>query len=276
VTTLDPGTTIKRAQIAADGQHAAFLTSAQLTGYDNRYYDKFGGLKQAAEMYVFDGASDQVQCASCDPTGAPPSILRLDPPANEESKYSADVMASNSGRFISDDGRVAFSTADALSPRDTDGIIDTYEYVGGRPQLISGGTGDRDILPALAFLYPGQDIGLESLSRDGRDLYFSTFESLVPQDENGPFVKFYDARTAGGFVTEGQLLPCEAADECHGDTSQPAPNPPIGTGTEFTAPGNAAHRKQVRQRKKRGRHGKRKRRRHHHRHGHRHATRRHG
>ena len=132
------------------------------------------------------------------------TILRLDPPSNEENYKSADVMASNSGRFMSDDGRVAFATADALSPRDTDGIVDVYEYTGGRPQLIGAGTGDRDVVPKLALLYPGQVVGLESMSRDGRDLYFSTYDTLVPQDQNGPFVKFYDARVGGGFPVHGR------------------------------------------------------------------------
>jgi hypothetical protein len=162
---------------------------------------------------------------------------------------------------MSDDGRVAFATAERLSPRDTNEIVDVYEFVGGRPQLIGAGTGDRDILPKIVFLYPGQVVGLESMSRDGRDIYFSTYDTLVPQDENGPFVKFYDARTGGGFVTEGELLPCEAADECHGETSQPPANPKVGTGTEYTSPGNVS---QTKPRKKaRRRHHRRSRKRRH-------------
>jgi hypothetical protein len=175
------------------------------------------------------------------------------------------VLASNGGRFMADDGRVAFSTAEALSPRDTNGKVDTYEFVGGRPQLISAGTGDRDILPKIAFLYPGQVVGLENFSRDGQDLYFSTYDVLVPQDQNGPFVKFYDARSGGGFATEGELLPCEAADECHGETSPPVPNPEVGTGTPYTVPGNtqSTGQRKAKKRKKqlrRRRHGKRHRR----------------
>jgi hypothetical protein len=217
-------------------------------------------------MYVFDAAASEVQCASCNPTGDPHQILRSDPPANEAGTTSADVMASNSGRFMTDDGRVAFGTAEQLSPRDTNEIVDVYEYVGGRPHLISAGTGDRDILPKTALLYPGQVIGLENFSRDGRDLYFSTYDVLVPQDENGPFVKFYDARTGGGFATPGELLPCEAADECHGETSSPVPHPEVGTGTPYTVPGNVsqqapkrnAKRKQQRKKKLRKRNQRRR------------------
>ncbi len=37
------------------------------------------------------------------------------------------------------------------------------------------------------------------VSPNGVDVYFSTFDTLVPQDLNGAFLKFYDARTGGGF-----------------------------------------------------------------------------
>ena len=49
-------------------------------------------------------------------------------------------------------------------------------------------------------------IGLEAVSHDGVDVYFSTFETLVSRDHNGEFVKFYDARTGGGFPEEPELL----------------------------------------------------------------------
>ena len=65
--------------------------------------------------------------------------------------------------------------------------------------------------------------GFEAISQDGVDLYFSTFETLVPEDHNGSFVKFYDARSGGGFPVTAGLLPCTAADECHGDASAPPP-----------------------------------------------------
>ena len=91
-------------------------------------------------------------------------------------------------------------------PRDRNGeIIDVYEYVAGRPQLITTGVGSRDFTGGgelFSLLSDPQNIGLESVSADGTDVYFSTYESLVDQDVNGAFVKFYDARTGGGFPSE--------------------------------------------------------------------------
>ncbi len=47
---------------------------------------------------------------------------------------------------MADDGRAFFATEDSLVPRDKNGdIFDVYEYVGGRPQLISSGLAARDL-----------------------------------------------------------------------------------------------------------------------------------
>jgi hypothetical protein len=219
VSVMDQGTKISRMQISPDGSHAAMITTSRMTSYDNK------GIK---EMYTFNPETSVVRCASCDPNGFPPI---------------SPVEASSNGRFMSDDGRAFFATRDALVPRDTNGaILDVYEYVGGRPQLITSGIGSRDFTgggKTISLLFPGVNIGLEAVSHDGVDVYFSTFETLVTQDQNGAFVKFYDARTGGGFTDDDALLPCAAADECHGADSSRPPAPGIGTGGDLGAGGNA-------------------------------------
>jgi hypothetical protein len=112
--------------------------------------------------------------------------------------------------------------------------------------------------------------GLESFSENGTDLYFSTFETLVPEDLNGPFLKFYDARTNGGFPIQTPKLPCTAADECHGDASEPQPHHGLGTVGDLGEGGNKKatrpHKSHRRHRKHHHHHHKR-----HHRKGHRHG-----
>jgi hypothetical protein len=101
------------------------------------------------------------------------------------------------------------------------------------------------------------------VSADGVNVYFDTYETLVPQDENGQFLKYYDARTGGGFPTDAPLQPCVAADECHGDTSSPAPPTGIVSDGGTGGSGNVRNGKRVRQkrrkshRKKTHRHGRR-------------------
>ena len=134
---------------------------------------------------------------------------------------------------MADDGRTFFSSKDQLDPRDKDGTItDVYEYVDGRPQLITTGQANRDFTggsEVFSLISTSAYVGLEAVSHTGVDVYFSTFETLVNRDHNGEYVKFYDARTGGGFPEEPELLPCEAADECHGADSSAPPPPAINS-----------------------------------------------
>jgi hypothetical protein len=240
VATLDSGTEVNRMTIARDGNFAAFLTPSQLTSYDNRGF---------REVYVYDAETESLVCASCRP-GAPPT---------------KDVTASFGGPFMADDGRAFFATKDSLVPRDKNGeITDVYEYVGGRPQLISGALASRDFTgesEVLGLFARPEHTGLESVSRDGLDVYFSTFATMVDEDHNGQFLKFYDARTSGGFAQPPVAAPCEAADECHGaDSSPPAP-PTVSSGTNLGTSGNLRERKRAKK-KKHAKHRRKKGRRH--------------
>ena len=49
------------------------------------------------------------------------------------------------GLFITDDGRTFFSTTESLVPQDTNEGEDVYEFVDGRPQLITPGTGTATV-----------------------------------------------------------------------------------------------------------------------------------
>jgi hypothetical protein len=261
VTTFDPGTGAVRYNLSPDGRHLAFVTTARLSSYDNvaapngecEEIDSAPGLPgvPCREVYSFDADSGALRCVSCNPSGAAPM---------------GDAIASAGGRFMADDGRVFFSTRDALVPRDTDGLYSVYEYVAGRPQLISSGTSAADRSPGLfnvAGLGPYWDpvyTGLEAVSADGVDVFFSTFDSLVPEDNNGQFVKIYVARTSGGFATSVPPLPCEAADECHGPASASPPEVEVGSGADLASGGNLSSEKQNKRAKRRAKRRARKRR----------------
>ena len=112
--------------------------------------------------------------------------------------------------------------------------------------------------------FSGEYTGVEAISRDGVDVFFSTYDTLAPdEDFNGQFMKFYDARTNGGFTPPQAHLPCVAADECHGDEN-PAPGTspirttaPLGSSTKSSP--KAKKRKKHHKRRAKARH----RRRHH-------------
>jgi hypothetical protein len=244
VTTFEPGTQVERSTISQDGSHAAFMTRSSLTGYDS---------EGQQEVYLYTADTGIVRCVSCNPAGTPPQ------------QASQTVTVAEAGPFMSDDGRVFFGSREALVPQDTDGIRDVYEYVNGRPQLITSGTGQRENtggLETVSIFFGNVQIGLEAVSRDGTDAYFSSFETLAPEDHNGSFLKFYDARVNGGFDFNPDLGPCAAADECHGEATQQPNQAQMGTGGKLGASGNLPnpkkhHKKKHHHRRKHKKHGKR-------------------
>ncbi len=211
VTTLTSEAT--RMDVSPDGGHMAFITASQITGFDN------AGL---TEMYSFTPETGRIVCDSCAPDGEPPT---------------SNVYGAQNGLFMTNDGRAFFFTENALVPQDSNQAEDVYEFVDGRPQLITSGTGP-------SFIHYGvvgeQTIpGLIGVSANGTDVYFGTTEVLVGQDLNGQEMKIYDARTDGGFPFVSPSAPCAAADECHGAGSSPLANPSNGTGAHLGSGGSA-------------------------------------
>ncbi len=206
---------IVRFEVTPSDSHAAFLTTTQLTSYDNAGH---------IEMYSFAPSSGEIICDSCRPDGEAPTD---------------DVVASQDGRFITNDGRVFFSTGDPLVAQDTNEAIDVYEYVDGRPQLITPGTGTATAGSGEHNVSgDAEHAGLVGVSNDGTDVYFDTFDTLTSEDHNGNFLKFYDARVNGGFAQPTPVPPCKAAEECHGAGGSAPALPTQGTAAAISG-GNA-------------------------------------
>ena len=231
---IDGSAPLTRIQVSPDGKHTAFITKSRLTSYDNAGF---------AEMYSFDPATAEISCVSCMPSGAPPT---------------SDVSGSTSGFFMSNDGRTFFSTDDAVVPQDTNDGADVYEFVEGRPQLITSGTAATHHNPEHRAVLQA----LSGVSADGVNVYFSTYDTLVSQDHNGAFLKFYDARTNGGFTPPLVSQPCAAADECHG-AGNPSPSAlaitsvgALGSGGNVSSSHRTRHRRRHHHKKKRHKHGR--------------------
>ena len=232
VATLDADKPAVRVQVSPDGNFAAFVTASRLTSYDNSTqsgaeclragYSKGAG-SRCLMMYLYEAETGELRCVSCKLSGERPR---------------SDVAASLAGRFMSDDGRTFFSTKDALVPPDTNEDTDVYEFVNSRPYLITSGAEAGDIYRLT---------GLIGVGADGIDVYFSTLETLVADDENGRYLKFYTARTNGGFPVTAEIAPCQAGDECHGGSSEA----PVTPGVTSTAPlGATGNQSEPRTRKK--------------------------
>ncbi len=170
----------RRAEATPDGGFLAFVSTAPLTGYAN---------KGAREVFVYDAQSRSLACVSCSRTGISggEGWLGLIRPESTAFPQPRDVLA---------DGRVFFDSTSSLSPYDTNGVEDVYEYepygVGscavevGCVFLISRGIGSRG----------SEFVGA---SASGADVFFTTRDRLVPADQDD-LEDIYDARENGGFV----------------------------------------------------------------------------
>lgn len=241
-----------------DGRYFTFMSQRPLTGYDNT--DVNNGAADE-EVFLYESESRRLVCASCNPTGARPSGvfdssqsgLLVDPsgqPAWEEHWLAASLpgwtgiaeqRAVYQSRYLSDNGRLFFNSADALVPQDVNGKEDVYEYEppgvgncapesttfgatsGGCVDLISSGTSSLE----SAFL---------DASEGGRDIFFITAAPLVQQDTDAQF-DVYDAHECTPAAPCASTATSEPRESCASASScriAPAPQPGV-----FGAPASA-------------------------------------
>jgi hypothetical protein len=265
------------ARVSPDGRHAVFMSLGSPTGYDN--HDASNG-KAAAEVYLYDASADEGEgkliCPSCNPTGARPIGANFAFKPLQEYWAAAQIPLPESdlygARVLSDDGsRLYFTSSDVLSPRDTNGRQDVYQWeregAGGCDQ------GDPGFAPSsggcLSLISSGQS-PLESefldASPSGDDVFFSTLSSLVSQDYG--LIDIYDARVGGGFPEPpNPPAPCEG-EACQSPPE--APNDPTPASSAFQGAGNVVEGKPTSCRKpkvrRRGRCVAKKHRKHAHKH----------
>jgi hypothetical protein len=222
----------RTAQVSLDGGYLAFMSTARLSGYDNRLAGggdcRSGEGAACREVFVYAAEEESLACASCNPSGERPlgysnlSLLRPDAPFRQPGNLSGDGS-----------GRLFFESQDALVAGDANGNIqDVYEWepegVGscgreaGCVYLISGGQSPNDSM-------------FVDSSASGDDAFFITRERLLPRDKDQQ-LDLYDARVGGGFeeFTEG---PC-GPEACAGPLGGAPAQPPFGS-EELIGPGNA-------------------------------------
>jgi hypothetical protein len=254
---VDPEPVHHAAIATDDGTKLAFTSTLPLTGFDNT--DAASalpcGVKEGvregvcdSEIFLYEAGSTSLVCISCNPTGAAPEGRAVEIVPNAGIKVltaAALPLAKNQlyrpRVFDAPGKRLFFNSFDSLSPRDVNSRMDVYEwqaatgrsdcvargaetYVaasGGCLSLISGGEGTTD----SEFL---------DASASGRDVFFSTDQSLLSQDPGQ--VDVYDARMGGGFPLPTKPVACEG-DGCQ--QSMPTPPPPtVGSRSASPISGN--------------------------------------
>jgi WD40-like Beta Propeller Repeat len=167
------------ARVSADGNWVAYIVNDQ--------------------MRLYNREDDSVTCVSC------PSSASFIPTLTDSGRL--DYVGFRP-RFLSDDGKVFFTSTGTLLPEDTNGVADVYEYDGqeGELRLVTSGRGKEP----MEFV---------DASVSGDDVFFVTRQQLAAADGD-EYVDLYDARVGGG-IEEPEApaaLPC-AGEACQGIAS---------------------------------------------------------
>jgi DNA-binding beta-propeller fold protein YncE len=235
-------------RVSADGGRLVFDSRAPLRGYDNAGEDG----RPSVEVFAYEAASGELDCISCNPSGARPSGVReiLEPYKVRWRLHNpTDVPAAawiptwehplHASNVLSADGsRVFFNSNDALLPRDANGAQDVYEWEApgaGRCEESSPSYFAQNV-GCLYLISSGQS-SYESefweASPDGGDVFFTTESSLLPQDPGS--VDLYDARIDGGFPQPTEPAICEG-EACQ--SPPPPPDDPTPASSTFHGAGN--------------------------------------
>jgi len=242
----------RSSRVTPDGHQLIFMSNRSLTGYDNA--DAITG-EVASEIYRYDAVSEELTCISCNPSGARPLGRQVRPPYHG-GRGTLDLHVAawlptfewgNHGkRSLSADGnRVFFNSFDDLVLRDTNGAQDVYQWEAPG----TGGCDEEDAdyfkqnsgcLSLISSGKSSEDSELVDASANGRDVFFTTAESLDERRDPGA-IDIYDAREGGGFPPPPPPPPPCVGDACQGVPTLPGVQTP--TSAAFQGPGDPSARK---------------------------------
>ncbi len=215
----EAGLADKEAQATPDGLHLLFVSRRSLTGFQANL---------RTEAYLYDAASGQITCVSCDQSGESPGqhLKGSAGSSNHSALLPLSKMKTALPHWISNDGnRIFFDSLDPLVPQDSNGTTDVYEWE-------RAGTGTCTFSPGCIYLLSDgtstEGSFLIGSSTTGDDVFFTTRGQVLPEDENQD-VDVYDARV-------GAALP-PTSTRCIGQGCQGVPSaPPV-----FATPASATY-----------------------------------
>jgi Tol biopolymer transport system component len=211
---------LSTAEITRDGGSIVFTTADTLLPSD---------LDANVDVYRYDVASGALTQVSLGDSGRGNEPLDAD--LRPTGRFEPQALPNLPLRHLSDDGRVFFSSSEALVPEDHNLTTDVYERAGGTLGLITAGAANDGTDATLAF---------EGVSADGRSSFFITDESLLPADHDHGDSDLYVARLGGGFPEPTPPTPC-SGDACQGLLSGRVdrPSPESLSATDAAPPAGA-------------------------------------
>jgi hypothetical protein len=214
----------RRVQATPSGGFAVFPSLEHLTGAEDT--------STVPQLFEYDAETEHLARVSigqkgsylCPQTEAVQSGFNCNGnttiPANEPGltrlPYAGNFSptTATSALVVSNDGRVFFSSLDALTPLAREGSANVYEYSGGNVYLIAPGEDlalEQASFGVGAAVSSGRLIGTD---RAGTDLFFGAVGPQVPQDTDNQ-ADIYDARVAGGFPAPPAPKGCQE-ETCQG------------------------------------------------------------
>jgi hypothetical protein len=261
-------------RVSPNGRYLAFMSNTPLTGYDNRDANPAAKEARDQEVFLYDANGATIACVSCNPNPEqrPTGVfdqkfagegqnLRVDPSAVWEGQWLAGSIpgwtplspqeAPYQGRYLLDNGRVFFNSADPLVGEDTNkrletiegtatevGVMDVYQY---QPAGVGTCAGPSACVALLSSGSSPEESAFMDASVSGNDAFIFTSQKLVRTDPDGNY-DVYDARVC----TESSPCikpppppppPCNGEGTCRGEgATPPGFGPP--TSSVFSGPGN--------------------------------------
>lgn len=248
----------RSAEASLDGRWLAFASFERLTGYDNLGGCSYGGkIQPCPEVFLYDSASGELRCPSCNPSGTPPlgSISgQFDVGGARLPSTAGNPMPSlPQPRYLTESGRLYFDTTDSLVPSDTNGgVVDVYQY---EPEGVGTCTRQGGCVSLISSGHDSSHANFLAMDPTGKNVFFTSRDQLVLPDRDD-LIDLYDAREGGGIASETET----SRGECQGEACAPsiaAPNDPTPGSSSFEGPGNVDEQKAAKKHKhKKRRHGK--------------------
>jgi NHL repeat len=257
------------ARVSPNGRYLAFMSDQRLTSYNNT--DAHSGVPDE-EVYLYDAESEeteQLKCASCNPSGAAPDGVFDTEDAGEGEGLLVDrssIWSLNNGfsnyahwlagsvpawdhitktagtwhqpNYLTNEGRLFFNSPDALVKQAANGKEDVYEY---EPTGIGSCQSDNTKGGCVALISSGtshQESAFMDASANGADAFFVSSASLSPLDTDTAF-DIYDARVCSGPEATEPCAPEPSSTQVH-ECEEEACRPPAQAPPAPVAPASTS------------------------------------
>jgi hypothetical protein len=192
------------ARATPDGSAFLFKSRAALTDYDPE-----------GQAQIYRHAAGELQCLSCNPTGAPASS---DATLQSRLREDQDLFSPYGWpeNLRADGRRAFFESSERLVARDSDGLRDVYQW---EDQGVGSCNEPGGCIYLISSPHSAREEYLWAVSESGNDAFFLSSDLLVGADVDGT-PSIYDARVEGGFA-EAQVR-----GECLGEACQPTVSAP--------------------------------------------------